>query len=222
MAIKVELLLNRIKVLENAETGDFKAATFVHFSLVWPNVVTSTRHSVKALKLQSGLEVDYVNGINPDTNRPYSYTDRIIFKEEIVGRTELTTSVVTVEQTPRVAKVLATLFGVAVDVAWTLAVGGVANVIVGAAMDNLGQSFGRRFGIRSERSTPIGDALLPIDEKNPPQAPQSITLIAPEDVTISQLVMDSEDDRAYHVTRQVCHKNGPNGFVEIEVNLIGG
>lgn len=117
MARTIEVLLKRVAVRENGELRRGDAASLLSFSLAYPNPVTPEWTTVKALKLSDNADIDYTRDRHPDTDRPYTFTDRIVFKETIAGRTELTVSLATVIRTSKLEKFLASVFGAVFDAA---------------------------------------------------------------------------------------------------------
>src|SRR6185295_10352777 len=131
-------------------------------------------------------DIDFSTATNPETNKPYTYTDRIIFKETIQGRTELTVALATVHKTSKLEKFLAGLFGAVFGAAWKLLVGGISNVIAGAAVETVGAEHVKSFEVDDEKSNPIGEGSVAFDENSIPNSPLAVPLTAPADLTVEK------------------------------------
>lgn len=216
----VEVLLKRVQIGENGEDGVATAATIFTVSLAYPNAVTPTRSTVKTLKLKDNANIDFATGSNPATNRPYTYADRIIFKEMIHGKTALTVALATVHKTSKLERFLAGLFGAVFGAAWKLLVGGITNVLVGAAVETVGAAHVKSFEADDEHSNPIGEGYLEFDESNLPTSPLSIPLIAPDDLTVEKFQFVGSNPQPQRVKVRLLSKGQANGTIELELRTI--
>jgi hypothetical protein len=218
MATTIEVLLKRVQIGQNGEDEIAAAATLLSASLAYPNEITPTRTSVKALKLKDNADIDFSAGTDPATNAPYTYADRVVFKETIRGKTALTVALATVHKTPKLEKFLAGVFGAVFGAAWKLVVGGITNVLAGAAVEAVGAAHVKSLESEDEQSNPIGEAFLEFDDNSIPTSPIVLQLRAPADLTIEKFVLVS--GKPQRVKVQLLTKGQNNGVVELEVRTI--
>lgn len=216
----IEVLLKRVQITENGEDRVTDAATVLSVSLSYPNALTPTRSSVKALKLKDNSDIDFATARDPDTNLPYTYADRVIFKESIHGKTMLQVGMATVHKTSKLEKFLAGLFGAVFGAAWKLLVGGITNVIAGAAVETVGAAHVKTFEVDDEKSNPIGEGSVEFDENSIPASPVSIQLVAPKDLVVDRLEFPQGSSQPKKVKVKLLAKGQKNGVVELEVNTI--
>jgi hypothetical protein len=220
MPKNVEVLLKRVQVGENGEDGITTATTLLSISLTYPNVLTPTRSTVKALKLTDNTDIDFSVDLNPDTGRPYSYSDRIVFKETIQGNTSLIVGMATVHKTAKLDKFLAGFFGAVFAGAWKLLLGGITNVIAGAAVENVAATHVKSFEIEDEKSNPIGEGVVEFNESSLPASPVTVALTAPDDLTVEKFQLMPGSGQPKRVKVKLLTKGQANGVVELELRTL--
>jgi hypothetical protein len=220
MAKNIQVLLNSITVAENGEEGVAAAATLVSISLTYPNTQSTSLSTVKGLKLKDSTKIDFVTGVNPDTNKPYTYSDRIVFKASLVGKTSLNVGVATVHKTSKLEALLVSIFGAVFGAAWKLLVGGITNVLVGAAVETVGAAHVKSFEAADEHSNPIGDGFLEFEEGQLPPSPITIQLIVPDDLTVERFEFPQGGGQPQKVKKKILSKGANNGTIELELKEI--
>jgi hypothetical protein len=221
MSKTIQILLKRLEVGENGEDANTTATTLLSVSLICPNPLTQQRSTVKSVKLADNANIDYAGGTNPATGQPYSFEDRVFFKETIQGRTALTVSLATVHKTSKFETLLGQIFGAVFGAAWKLLVGGITNVFANAAVEAVGSAHVKSFEAGDEKSNAIGDAVLEFDDGHIPSSPLRLPLTVPDDVFVKRLQGPAGGGAApQQVSVKILAKGQNNGFIELEVTEV--
>lgn len=220
MAQNIEVILRTVSIQENGEDDVTTAATLLTTTLTYPNTQTSSLSTVKSMKVKDNTIIDFAGGQNPDTNKPYTYEDRIVFKATLVGRTSLQVAAATVHKTSKLEQLLVSVFGSVFTAAWKLLVGGITNVLVGAAVEAVGAAHVDTFQVADEHSNPIGAGFIEFDENNLPASPVRIRLVATDNLSIDRFQFPIGGGQPQKVTVPILTKGADNGYVEFDVRAI--
>ena len=115
MAGKVlEITLKSLTVQRNGEITRPEGRNLLTATLIYPGPGKPTVTTVKPLQLGEGTTVDF-------DAAPYTYADRILFKEEVIGPTLLVAHLTDVEVPTKVTKFMVGMFSTVFTAAWGLA-----------------------------------------------------------------------------------------------------
>ena len=214
MSRTFELSLRDITVLVNGYQQVVASTSVLSVTVTYPNPETPQRNTVKALKLSDGKGIDFTS-TNPETGEAYTYGDRIVLKESVVGKSELVVEVATVHKTPAIEKFVASLFGTVFGGVWKLLIGGIANVVVGAVAQTVADAHAGAFALDDSTSYVVGRAVMPIDEASLSNGTVPCTLVVPDDVTIDRYtVAGGSQPRREQVT--ILKKGAKNGSLTLD------
>lgn len=138
----------------------------------------------------------------------------------MVGHTSLRVALATVHKTSKLEKLLASVFGSVFSAAWKLLVGGITNVLLGAAVEAVGAAHVKSFEVDDEHSSPIGDGFVEFDDSALPPMPVRIPLVASDDVIVTKFQFPQGGGQPQKVDVKILAKGADNGFVELEVRAI--
>jgi hypothetical protein len=182
MARKVlEITLKSLTIQHNGEITRQDGHNLLTVSLIYPGPGKPTITTVKPLSLGEGMTVNF-------DAAPYTYADRILFKEEVIGPTLLVAQLTDVEVLSKFNKFMAGLFSTAFSAAWSAFAPGGGNLLLAAAthsvaalqLDTLKTTDGDRLYV-------IGRASLPIDTAQALPA-GTVPLVVPADVKRDKFV----------------------------------
>jgi hypothetical protein len=205
----LEITLKSLTVQKNGEVTRQDGQNLLTVSLIYPCPGKPTVTTTRPLALGEGTTIDY-------DAAPYTYANRILFKEEVVGSTMLVVQLTDVEVPSKVTKFMAGLFSSVFSAAVNVFAPGGSNLILAAAthsaaaleLDALQLSDGEQLYV-------IGAASLEIDTANLPANPVTLTLTVPRDVNRDKFVFppgSSQPSRKEQFILKAGQQNGSITF----------
>ena len=132
MTFEIQLL--RLGLAESGRLErDKRGNNLLTATLLYPSTAKATITTVKGFKLRDDQVID-LSAVNPVTGEPFSYGDRVLFKEEIQGECELVLEVTDVEQPTTLDKIITGIIGAVFKGAWAIVTGGISNIVLGAVV----------------------------------------------------------------------------------------
>jgi hypothetical protein len=132
----VEISLKSLMWKKNGEIRQSKKGNNVlTFELIYPAPGKSKVGTIKKLKLKAEGSIDFTGIKNTETGESYSFSDRIVFKEEIYGECALAVQLTNVLTSSGIKKLLKKLLKGLYNTVWGLITGSVTNVVVGIPLD---------------------------------------------------------------------------------------
>jgi hypothetical protein len=177
----LEITLKSLTVQKNGEVTRPDGQNQLTVSLIYPCPGKPTLTTTRPLTLGEGTAIDY-------DAAPYTYADRILFKEEVMGPTMLVVQLTDVEVPSKVTKFMTGLFSSVFSTAVSLFAPG-SNLILAAATNSAAALELDALQLDGcEQLYVIGAASLEIDSANLPASPVTLTLTVPRDVNRDKFV----------------------------------
>lgn len=218
-----ELQLKFLEVRENGDVRQKEASNALVVSLIYPSAGKPVVTSVKELRLADNQTIDFTVN-NPKTGQPYSWSDRVLHKEEILGQTQVVVQLTDVEEVGKLDRFLAGVFKNLFKAAWGLATGGIGNVFLGAVTESISATHLESFKVsgakvkvigRAERSLAPGD--LPTDANS---VELDLELVVPNRVDIDAIVRDKVTTKPKHTRKTILEKGDKNGRVVLSLTRV--
>jgi hypothetical protein len=166
------------------------------------------------MKLRDHYTEDFATGVDPVTGRPYTWCDRLLFKEELHGRALLRIQLVDVEKPSTFEKFLVAMFGATFKAAWGLLTGGISNVILGAVAETAAAAHLESIK-EEERVFVIGEAEVTLQDVDELPRQLQLELTVPERVLRHRLVYDQDTGKYVRTGEMLLQKGVVNGTVQI-------
>jgi hypothetical protein len=202
----LEITLKSLTVQKNGEVTRPDGQNQLTVSLIYPCPGKPTVTTSRPLTLGEGTAIDY-------DAAPYTYADRILFKEEVMGPTMLVVQLTDVEVPSKVTKFMTGLFSSVFSTAVSLFAPG-SNLILAAAtnsaaaleLDALQLDGGEQLYV-------IGAASLEIDSANLPASPVTLTLTVPRDVNRDKFVFPPGSSKPIQKGQFILKAGQQNGSI---------
>jgi len=203
----LEITLKSLTVQKNGEVTRQDGQNLLTVSLIYPCPGKPTVSTVKPLRLGEGTTLNF-------DAAPYTYADRILFKEEVIGPTLLVAQLTDVEVPSRVTKFMTGLFSSVFSTALSVLAPGGSNLILAAAthsaaaleLDSLRMSDGEQLYVIGATSLEIlPDTPLPMDAIRP--------LVVPADVDRDKLVFKEGTSQAVRKEQFILKAGQQNGSI---------
>jgi hypothetical protein len=214
MAGKVlEITLKSLTIQHNGEITREEGRNLLTVTLIYPGPGRPTVTTVKPLRLGEGMTVNF-------EAEPFTYADRILFKEEVIGPTLLVVQLTDVEVPSRITRFVAGFFATAFRAAWDLLTPPGTNLILAAAthsvaalhLDTLKLDDGGQLYV-------IGRASLPIDADQELPA-GTVTLTVPADVTRDRFVFPPGSSQPIRKEQLVLKAGQQNGSITFGIRAL--
>jgi hypothetical protein len=172
----LEITLKSLTVQKNGEVTRQDGRNLLTVSLIYPCQGKPTVSTVKPLRLGEGTTLNF-------DAAPYTYADRILFKEEVIGPTLLIAQLTDVEVPSKVTKFMTGLFSSVFSAALNVFAPGGSNLILAAAthsaaaleLDALRLADGEQLYVIGATSLEIlPDTPLPMDAIRPLTVPGDV------------------------------------------------
>ncbi|WP_162054668.1 hypothetical protein [Pontibacter pamirensis] len=179
MAYLLQIQLKSVLVIENGKVENVEGVNGLSATLFYPKSGVPSVETVRTLKLKDKEPLDFSNK---------SFSDKLLFKQEIEGDTLLQVKLSAVEKVSKFEKVVVKLLGVAA-VAAVGAITGVGAVFTAVAKSATGSIF--------EQADPkdtiniIGEGEMPLT-KDTPEGDFVVQLSVPQDITLSQTKVEGD------------------------------
>jgi hypothetical protein len=212
----LEISLDRLEIQQNGEFLNREGRNVLSASLVYPAPGRPLLTTMKSLKLEQNQTIDFATGADPVTKKPYTWSDRLLFKEDVVERALLTVQLTDVVTAPAFEKFVAAVFGSAATAAWAAFTGGIGNVALAGAAEAIGAAHLDSLKIDGDTVYVLGATSIEID------LAQSLPLQATRDLIVPAAVDRYRDvfvGATNQVTRERLHldKGVVNGRIVIGV-----
>jgi hypothetical protein len=213
MAGKVlEITLRSLRVERNGEITRPEGSNLLTATLIYPGPGKPTVTTVKPLQLGERTTVDF-------TAAPYTYAERILFKEEVVGPTLLVAQLTDVEVPSKVTKFMIGMFSTLFTAAWGLASPPGTNLILAAATHSVASLHLNTLRVDDERLYVIGQASLAIDaDQELPAA--TLPLTVPADVVRDKYVFPPGSSQPTRKDQLVLKAGQQNGSITFGLRFL--
>jgi hypothetical protein len=213
MAGKVlEITLKSLTVQHNGEITRPEGRNLLTATLIYPGPGKPTVTTVKPLQLGEGTTIDFEAA-------PYTYADRILFKEEVIGPTLLVVHLTDIEVPSRVTKFMVGMFSTLFTSAWGLAAPPGTNLILAAATHSVAALHLGSLKVDDERLYVIGRASLPIDpDQDLPAGPLPLTV--PADVARDKFVFPPGSSQPSRKEQLVLKAGQQNGSITLGIRSL--
>jgi hypothetical protein len=176
----LEITLKSLTVQKNGEVTRPDGQNQLTVSLIYPCPGKPTVTTTRPLTLGEGTTIDY-------DAASYTYADRILFKEKVVGPTMLVVQLTDVEVPSKVTKFMTGVFSSVFSTAVSLFAPG-SNLILAAATHSAAALELDALQLDGEQLYVIGAASLEIDSDKLPANPVTLSLTVPRDVNRDKFV----------------------------------
>jgi hypothetical protein len=176
----LEITLKSLTVQKNGEVTRPDGQNQLTVSLIYPCPGKPTVTTTRPLTLGEGTTIDY-------DAASYTYADRILFKEKVVGPTMLIVQLTDVEVPSKVTKFMTGVFSSVFSTAVSLFAPG-SNLILAAATHSAAALELDALQLDGEQLYVIGAASLEIDADKLPANPVTLSLTVPRDVNRDKFV----------------------------------
>ncbi|MFL6263856.1 MAG: hypothetical protein ACJ76Y_29545 [Thermoanaerobaculia bacterium] len=203
----LEITLRSLAVQKNGEVTRPDGQNQLTVSLIYPYPGKPTVTTSRPLTLGEGTAIDY-------DAAPYTYADRILLKEKVMGPTMLVVQLTDVEIPSKVTKFMTGLFSSVFSTAMGLFAPGGSNLILAAAthsaaaleLDALQLAGGEQLYV-------IGAASLEIDSANLPANPVTLPLTVPRDVNRDKFVFPPGSGKPIKKEQLILKAGQQNGSI---------
>lgn len=224
MSRTFELSLKSLSIEENGDIRKKTASNGLVVSLVYPTPGKPVVTTVKELRLTDDQVIDFDQGVNPGTGQPYTWSERILLKEEIEGSSYLIVELTDVEELGKLDRFMAALFKNVFKAAWGLFTEGIGNVLLGAVSESIGAAHLESFDVKGEKVNIIGKAELVLDGAALPAAGSAsdieLDLIVPKKVETTVAVFDPNTHKPVRTKKTVLAKGAQNGEVVLTLKAL--
>ncbi len=213
MAGKVlEITLKSLTVQRNGEITRPEGRNVLTVTLIYPGPGKPTVTTVKPLQLGEESTTNFEAA-------PYTYADRILFKEEVIGPTLLIAQLTDVEVPSRVTRFMVGMFSTLFTAAWGLAAPPGTNLILAAATHQVAALHLETLRVDDQQLYVIGRASLPIDpDGDLPAAP--VPLIVPADVARDKFVFPPGGSQPIRKEQLVLKAGQQNGSITFGIRSL--
>jgi hypothetical protein len=218
-----ELQLKALEVVENGDVRKDEASNALAVSLIYPTTGKPVVTSVKELRLFDNQSIDFT-GDDPKTEQPYTWSDRVLLKEEILGQTQVVVQLTDVEEVGKLDRFLAGVFKNLFKAAWGLATGGIGNVFLGAVTESISAAHLDSFDVPGTKVKVIGRAERFLAAGDLPNGNGSIdldlALVVPKKVEIAAIVRNKVTKKPEHTRKTILGKGDRNGRVVLTLTRV--
>jgi hypothetical protein len=223
----VEISLKSLKWEKNGEVDQSKKGNnILNFELIYPASGKSKVATIKKLKLKESGSIDFEGLKNADTGERYSFSERIVFKEEIYGEFALAVTLTDVLTSSGIKKFLGGIIKGIYNTLWGLITGSVDNIVLGIPLSVVTSELEDLDTSPDEKTYNIGKASRDINTDQLPSSGNSqeikMKLEAPEDVK-RNLYTPPDKDRIGGGTLTpvtLLNKGDSNGELVLKVKVL--
>lgn len=229
MAAKiVEISLKSLKWHSNGELDQDKEGNNVlTFELVYPAPGKTNISTIKKLKLKNSGSIN-LEGKNPGTKKPYTYSDRILFKEEIYGESPLVVQLTDVQTPSGLDKFFGSILKGLYKTVFGILTGSIGNVVVGLPVSALKSEMDSLDTAPEGRTDIIGENSISIKADELPEPGESkriqLDLEVPRNVIRYETKYDGDyqkmDGKWIKIERTVLKAGTSNGTIELNIKVL--
>jgi len=222
MARTIEIVLDRVYVRENGRLKEGNAVNALVATLIYPSPGNPSVKSIKTFRLRDDRRIDFA-AVDPDTGVPYTYADRILFKEDVYGSSELIIEMTKVEKPSTFERFFSKVIGAIFGAAWGAVTGGIGNVILGAVVKTAADAHVESFKIGDDEDEvqSIGRAAVTVPVEGSEAVQQvMLPLTVPEDVEEWTLRLVPGKPEPERKKEKLLRKNEQNGEVTLTVRIL--
>jgi len=205
----IEMKMVNLEIKKNGAIRGKEDALVINFTLVYPRPGEPGISTIKQLTPQAPFSIDYTQA---------SYAQSVIFKELIVGDSQLVIDVLAVDNPSKFESFLTGIFKGVLTVATGNVVGGISNVFMGAAAGSAGDAFLGQ--IKTDKSTQrIGHVVVDLksdDLQNALQIDKELTV--PQDIIHSEKVYNDDGSGSDDKETVLLAKGDVNGRIKFAVH----
>lgn len=211
MAKLVELRIKELSIRNRGGLTGKEDVNLLTFSLAYPRDGVPSVNTIKEIKALEPLPANFPS---------LPYNSQVIFKEKILGESQLSVDVAAVDNPSAFEKFLVGLFMGALKAAIGEVTSGIGNVVLAAASETAGSSLLDKIEAKSSTKN-IGKCVVKIEESSLQNGSDIIAdLIVPEDVTRKVLKEDPLQGKHEMVDVTILNKGQVNGQVIISCKLL--
>jgi hypothetical protein len=217
--VTFEIQLLRLGLAESGRLErDTRGNNLLTATLLYPSAAKATVTTVKGFKLRDDQVID-LTGKNPATDSPFSYGDRVLFKEEIQGECELVLEVTDVEQPSTLDKVITGIIGAVFKGAWAIVTGGISNIVLGAVVGAASGAHLSSLSSEGDQVRVLGRASVPL-HADMQDDQREVPLVVPGDVELTQVVLKPGGSSGYDLKKTVLKRGSINGRVVLRIRRL--
>ncbi len=217
MTFEIQLLRLGLAESGRLERGK-RGNNLLTATLLYPSAAKATVTTVKAFKLRDDQVID-VTGVNPSTGEPFSYGDRVLFKEEIEGECELVLEVSDVEQPTTLDRIITGIIGAAFKGAWAIVTGGISNIVLGAVVGAASGAHLKALSTEGDQVRVLGRASVAL-QSDMKSGEREVPLVVPDEVELTQVVLKPGGSSGHDVKKTVLKRGSVNGRVVMRIRRL--
>lgn len=204
----LEITLKSLTVQKNGEVTRQGGQNLLTVSLIYPCPGKPTVTTARPLRLGEGETINF-------DAAPYTYANRVLFKEEVIGPTVLVVQLTDVEVLTKFDKFLAGLFTSVFSAAFTALAPGGSNLIFAAAANSVAALHldTLRLSDSNERLYVIGAASQEILPDSPLPMDAILPLTVPSDVNRDKFVFKEGTSQAVRKEQLILKAGQQNGSI---------
>ncbi len=208
----LEVTLKSLTVQKNGEVTRQDGHNLLTVSLIYPCPGKPTVTTARPVRLGEGTTINY-------DAAPYTYKDRILIKEEVIGPTVLVVQLTDVEVLTKFTKFLAGLFSSIFSAAFSVLAPGGSNLIFAAAASSTAALYldTLRLSDSDERLYVIGGASLEIPPDAPLPMDAILPLTVPGDVKRDKYVFQEGTSQAIRKEQFILQAGQQNGSITLGI-----
>ncbi len=213
----VQITLKSLSWRENGEIDEKKIGNnILTFDLIYPTPGKANINTIKKLKLKDNGSINFENG-------EYTFSDRIVFKEEIYGDSALVVQLTDVQTRSGISKFIAAVLKGLYKTIWGILTGSIENVVIGLPLNEITTRIEDLKESPEEKIYIIGEALKEIKEKDLKYETWEMDLDVPEDVFRKDYTHPDyrkKGDNGIITTKPILKKGEKNGKVVLDVKVL--
>jgi hypothetical protein len=172
----VEISLKSLTWGENGEIDEKRVGNnILTFDLIYPAPGKADITTIKKLKLKDNGSINFENG-------KHTFSDRIVFKEEIYGESALVVHLTDVQTRSGISKFITAVLKGFYKTIWGIFTGSIDNVVIGLPLNEITTRIDDLKESPEEKIYIIGKALKEINEKNLKDETWEMDLEVPKNV----------------------------------------
>lgn len=213
----VEISLKSLTWGENGEIDERKVGNnILTFDLIYPAPGKTGITTIKKLKLKDNGSINFENG-------EYTFSDRIVFKEEIYGESALVVQLTDVQTRSGISKFIAAILKGLYKTVWGILTGSIENVVIGLPLNEITTRIEDLKESPEEKIYIIGEALKEIKVKELKDETWEMDLEVPEDVYRKIYIHPDYRKMGEHgeiKTKPILLKGEKNGKLVLNVKVL--
>lgn len=172
----IEISLKSLTWVENGEIDERKIGNnILAFDLIYPSPGKADITTIKKLKLKDNGSINFENG-------EYTFSDQIVFKEEIYGESALVVKLTDVQTRSGISKFITAVLKGLYKTIWGIFTGSIDNVVIGLPLNEITTRIEDIKDSPEEKTYIIGEALKEIKVKELKDESWGMVLEVPENV----------------------------------------